>query len=132
MKIFFNFCALIFCIQSFGQITSSGIRGVINNGGKPTEAVTIKAVHEPTGTVFFTTSQKNGNFTLPNLQSGGPYIITITEIGFTTQTFKDIYLTLGNYYNLNTDLQTSNVEMKEVVVTTTASRKKKTGNLGTV
>lgn len=131
MKIFFCLVTLIISINSFAQITSSGIRGIITLDGNATENVTVKALHEPTGTSYFTTSQKSGNFTLPNLQSGGPYSIIITVVGYTVQKFTDVYLSLGNSYNLNVDLKISSVNLEEVTIATTIGKRKGTGNLGT-
>ena len=69
-----------FAVLSFGlafsQETSSKIFGRLK--GVNSE-VTVKVVHVPTNSTFETKSNNKGQFSLDNLQPGGPYTIEISD-----------------------------------------------------
>src|SRR5206468_5437454 len=77
---------------------------------------TIVVKHEPTGTVSTTQTNNKGIFYFTNLRVGGPYIITITYVGFKDITLSDVNLGLGNNPNLDLNLQSSSKDLMEVVV----------------
>lgn len=90
---------LLLPVFSFSQVTSSGIKGyVVVPGGEKLSGAIISAVHELTGERYRTVTQNNGNYILPNMKSGGPYIITCSFTGFGNDTLRNIYLFLGNFY----------------------------------
>ncbi|WP_294251333.1 carboxypeptidase-like regulatory domain-containing protein, partial [uncultured Chryseobacterium sp.] len=64
-------CAIAFLSFSFvfSQETSSKIFGRLRG---TTSEMTIKLIHIPTNSTFETKSNKNGQFSLDNLQPGGP------------------------------------------------------------
>lgn len=100
------------------QVTTSSIGGKITSTGNTAiDGAIIKAVHQPTGTVFNTVSQKDGAFTLPNMKVGGPYTITISYVGFKTQELSDIYLQLGEPLNLTPVLIENSNQLNNVTVT---------------
>ncbi len=54
------------------QVTTSSIVGSVkNDDGGPLAGATIKATHIPSGTVYATTAQSDGQFTIPNMRVGG-------------------------------------------------------------
>ena len=42
----------------------------------------------------------DGRFNLVNLRIGGPYTITVSYVGYSDQSFTDVFLTLGKTENL--------------------------------
>lgn len=116
-------CVLGLAGQVAAQETSATLAGVISDarGGALTGAsITIK--HEPTGFKTSTQSSSKGLFAIPNLKPGGPYTISISFIGYQTQDFHDVYLSLGNNPELSIRLETDNKNLQEVVVTGAARR----------
>ncbi|WP_198674055.1 TonB-dependent receptor [Chitinophaga alhagiae] len=102
----------------FAQVTTSGLNGTVKDAqqeGLP--GATVKATHLPTGTVYGVTTQEDGRYTLPNLRAGGPYKIEVTFIGYTGQTFNDIYLQLGITRKLDATLESGAQQLKEISVT---------------
>ena len=77
----------------------------------------IVAIHTPTGTKNGTVSNEDGRFNLLNLRVGGPYELTISYIGFKTQTESDVYLSLGKTFNIDSQLVSESQALQEVTVT---------------
>ncbi len=83
------------------QVTTSSIGGRITSASNvPVDGAIVKATHQPTGTIYTTVSQKDGDFTIPNMKVGGPYKIEINYVGYKSQVFDDIYLQLGDLMNI--------------------------------
>tara|TARA_R110002111_G_scaffold171_2_gene2177 strand:- start:1306 stop:1539 length:234 start_codon:yes stop_codon:yes gene_type:complete len=64
--------------SSYGQVTTSSVQGsVLDNDGEALIGATVKATHEPSGSVYGAVTNLDGRFNLPNLRVGGPYSIEI-------------------------------------------------------
>jgi len=99
------------------QVTTSEISGKIEDtNGAPLPGATIMAVHEPTGTKYGITTNGEGRFSLQGMRTGGPYKVEISFIGYSKETYSDIYLRLGETYPLNVKLKESSVDVEEVKV----------------
>jgi hypothetical protein len=85
-------------LYSFGQETTSQMLGSISQNGTGLAGATVVALHVPTGTKYTTTTRKDGRYNLDGLRVGGPYILTVTYVGFTQQKTENIFLSLGQDY----------------------------------
>src|SRR3954463_8755545 len=104
-KLLLTFIVLLSVCYSYAQVTTSGVTGVIKDDkGEGLIGATVKAVHTPTGTVYGTTTQEGGRYTIPNMRVGGPYTITVTYVGYETSENKDLYLSLGSFLTQNVKL----------------------------
>ena len=110
---------LVFLSTSiYAQVTTSTIKGrVTDNTGDPLLGATVKAVHTPTGSVYGTTTQPNGTFILSNLRIGGPYSIEVSYVGFQKQNFNNVFLSLGEEFDLNVKLTDDAVALSTVEIT---------------
>jgi outer membrane receptor protein involved in Fe transport len=115
---------LISCAStSFGQVTTGSITGFIKDaGGQPLIGATVKATHVPSGTVYGTTTQPNGSFTIPGMRIGGPYKVEISYIGYQPKVVDGFSLSLGEPYALNETLSQGGQQLKEVTVVGTGSK----------
>lgn len=98
----FSLLVLLFGIKANAQVTSSSLTGFVKdetNKGLP--GATVRATHQPSGTVYGTATQNDGSFLVQNMRVGGPYKVEITYLGFDTKTFDNVYLTLGEPFQLN-------------------------------
>ncbi len=102
---------------SFSQQTTGEIVGNIFSGGKPVSGASVLAVHVPSGSKYTTVSNNKGLYRIPNMRVGGPYTITVTNVGFKPQTAEGIYVSLANATNTDFDLQSNVSNLQEVVVT---------------
>ncbi|MDB5206057.1 MAG: TonB-dependent receptor [Flavisolibacter sp.] len=80
---------------------------------------TVTATHQPTGTKYTTLTRANGNFTISNMRSGGPYQVQISFVGYRPETYNDIYLQLAEATVLTGVMQKSNGSLEGVVITAT-------------
>lgn len=113
---------------AFAQETTSTISGRVNDDkGNPIAGATVTAIHEPTGAISTTQSNKKGIFNIPNLKPGGPYTVKVTFVGFSEQKAENLNFTLGNNPDMSIGLKLDTKSMNEVVVSGT----KRTGAGGT-
>lgn len=104
----------------FSQVTTSSITGTIKDIDKQDlVGATIVATHQPTGTKYTAISRANGNFTISNMRSGGPYLVEISFVGYQTERYSDIYLQLADATVLTGTLQKSSGALESVVISTT-------------
>jgi hypothetical protein len=130
-KAILGFLLLLTSFVGFGQITTSTISGVVKDkSGQTIPGATIHATHTPTGTNYYSVSNKSGVFVIPAIRVGGPYTIHASFVGFRKGELKDVNTSLGLTENVEFVLVEEATELKEVVVTANKSgifSKEKTG-----
>ncbi|MEW2922355.1 carboxypeptidase regulatory-like domain-containing protein [Muricauda sp. ANG21] len=103
--------------SAISQVTTSNIRGtVLDDQQEPLLGANVVAVHTPTGTRYGSITNEEGRYNLLNLRVGGPYEVTISYVGYKTNTQTDIFLTLGKTFNLDVVLVSDSQQLDEVVV----------------
>lgn len=99
------------------QVTTSAMNGrVVDTNNDPLPGATVIAVHEPSGTRYGSTTNIEGRFNLQGMRTGGPYLVEISYLGYSTESFSDINLLLGEAFNLEIVLREGAVELGEIVV----------------
>lgn len=99
------FAVVLFQAITFGQVTNSSMSGFVkDNSGEALIGATVKATHIPSGTIYGASTNMEGRFNILNMRVGGPYKVEFTYVGFVSQTFEGINLSLGQPYNLNVAL----------------------------
>ena len=111
--------ALVFVAgQTFAQITTSAINGVVKGtGDEPLVGATIVATHQPSGTKYTTISRAGGQFSISNMRVGGPYLIEVSFVGHNTEKYDNIFLQLAESFLLNSTLEKTSTTMTGVTVT---------------
>ena len=105
------------CSMSFSQVTTSGIKGSISDEtNSELPGANVIAVHNPTGTTYGAATNIDGKFNLVNLRVGGPYTITVSYVGYTEQTFTDVYLNLGQAENVSLSLVPDSQALDAIVI----------------
>jgi hypothetical protein len=102
---------------AFAQVTTSSISGTIKDSKEALIGATVKAVHQPTGTTYSTSTNVDGRFNIPNMRIGGPYQITISYIGYNAVTLNDIYIRLGEPFQINQTLSQTGLALQVVNIT---------------
>jgi len=67
------------------QVTTSSLSGTIRDSKESLIGATIKATHQPTGTVYGSSSGVDGRFNIPNMRVGGPYLNVVSYVGFKSE-----------------------------------------------
>ena len=111
---------LFFCAFAFAQVTTSNIKGlVLDESNQPLPGANIVATHTPTGTVDGASTNIDGRYNMLNMRVGGPYNVTVSYVGYKEQSFSDVYLSLGNTFNLDVTLSPDVEQLDAVVITGT-------------
>jgi hypothetical protein len=119
---------LLGTINVSAQVTTSAISGkIVDESDKAAIGATVVAVHQPSGTKYTAVTNDEGQYTIQGMRTGGPYKVEISYVGYQATTYNDVYLELGNTFNLDTKLKTSSQVLQEVIVSATAARKLMTG-----
>ncbi len=120
-KLRFTFILLSLFIGSatlMAQVTTSSLSGKItDSSGEPLAGATVVAVHVPSGTQYATFCDNSGNYRIQNMRVGGPYKVDVSFVGYSTSTYTDITLRLGENYVQDGQLSETTTSLQEVVVT---------------
>ncbi len=102
---------------AFAQVTTTSMIGTVKDSkGATLPGATIVATHIPTGSVYSTSTRATGQYTIPNMKSGGPYTVKISFIGFETKTETDLVLQLGQPLRYDAILLETGKTLSEVTV----------------
>jgi len=106
-------------LSAYAQETTSEIQGTVSSGKEKLAGATITAVHTPTGTSYKTTTREDGRYNLPNVKIGGPYVLSVSYVGYQPSSENDITLALGQVFKQNFSLVAKSATLKDVVVKST-------------
>lgn len=101
-------------LPAVAQQTSSSIQGIVLDvSGAPVDDANIVIVHEPSNSRSELDAGDSGRFNARGLRVGGPYTVEITsEDG--NRTIQDVYLTLGDAYQL--EIVVGGMQTEEILV----------------
>ena len=115
------FMAMLMTVVSFAQVTTSSLNGhVADEAGEPLAGAAVIAVHTPSGTQYATVANDQGRFVINGMRTGGPYKVEVSFIGMATIEYSDVYLKLGDPYQIDVKMESSN-ELDAVVFVSEAS-----------
>ena len=115
---------------AMAQITTSSVSGKISANGDDVIGATIKAVHQPSGTVYRAVTNIDGRYSIQGMRPGGPYVLEVSYIGYKTKTVKNISLSLGQNTILNETLSEDAAMLEDVVVTADRNNNMRTDRAG--
>jgi hypothetical protein len=101
----------------FGQLTTSGLKGlVVDEKNESLPGASVVAIHTPSGAQYGILTNEDGRFSLNNMRVGGPYQVTVSFVGYNSQVYSDINLSLGNVTDIKIALIPSVTNLNEVIV----------------
>lgn len=102
---------------SYGQITTSTISGVVKNSkGEVLTGASVHAVHTPTGTEYFASTNKSGVYVFPAVRVGGPYTLHASFVGLNKGEVKDVNAQLGLTTNVDFELIDGTISLNEITI----------------
>lgn len=108
---------MIYAGSMFAQVTTSAMNGqVLDTNKEPLPGATVVAIHQPSGTQYGTITNIEGRFNLPGMRSGGPYLVEVSYVGFSKESYSDITLYLGQTFVLNAVLKEGALELGEIMI----------------
>ena len=115
---------------AMAQITTSSVSGKITANGEDVIGATIKAVHQPSGTVYRAVTNIDGRYSIQGMRPGGPYILEVTYVGYKNKQVKGISLSLGQNTVLNETLAEDAAQLEDVVVVANRNNNMRTDRAG--
>ena len=99
MNRFFYFLAFLlaaFIHTASAQVATTSLSGSVQSDeSKPLPGAAITVIHVPSGVRHAAASNGSGQFLIPNLPVGGPYVLRVGEGGYRPQTMESIFLEQG-------------------------------------
>ena len=115
---------------AMAQITTSSVSGKITANGEDVIGATIKAVHQPSGTVYRAVTNIDGRYSIQGMRPGGPYVLEVTYVGYKNKQVKGISLSLGQNTVLNETLAEDAAQLEDVVVVADRNNNMRTDRAG--
>lgn len=108
--------------------TSSAVRGRISTPeGAAAAGTKVVILHVPSGTSRTVTTNDSGTFAASGLRVGGPYKIIVDSDTYADETVNDVFLQLGDTFQLNRQLKTAE-QVERIAVTGTAIASSSSGS----
>jgi hypothetical protein len=112
LLIFVMLCA--FGIRA--QVTTASLTGTVSNGSKTVDNASIQVLLTTTNAQYNTVSRTDGSYDIFNMTAGGPYTVVFTASGLQSVTIENVYLTLGENYNLDVDFSLNVSKIDAVII----------------
>jgi hypothetical protein len=124
----------LFNAKISGQgVTTGSMNGIItSDAGETLPGCIVLATHKPSGSQYATTTGANGNYYIPNLKVGGPYVIRVVLLGYQEQKDSSVYIELGEELNLNFKLEQNNIKLQEIVISSKPDNTFNSGRTGAI
>ena len=119
-------------VMGQGVTTSTLSGSVLDANSESLPGANVVVIHQPSGTEYGTSVNPNGKFTIQSMRVGGPYKVTVSFVGYQTQTVENVYLKLGEVYVLDLKLTEEGTQLNELVITGTQDRLLSSDRAGTV
>ena len=109
---------LFVAFAAIAQVTTASISGFVKDTkGDPVMGAVVKATHAPSGTVYYVSTQNNGQYNIPGMKIGSQYQIEASSMGYATTRIADVTLSLGDEVKFDFELKEEAVNLGEIVVT---------------
>jgi hypothetical protein len=119
MKIsFVALLTMFLSLTAYSQgVTTSSISGkVVSDEGELLSGTVVSAIHTPSGTKYYSVTNVEGRYLIPNMRVGGPYVVSTSFIGYSVSKVDQVFLSLGVTSNIDFKLITESTSLSEVVV----------------
>lgn len=101
---------------SYAQVTTASLAGRVSDEIGALQEAVVKAVHEPSGSEYITTSNAEGYYYIQGMRTGGPYSVDISYVGHIASKTSGIFLTLGQTKELNVKLKEQQIDLPNVEI----------------
>lgn len=112
-----GFAAMLLSVVAFAQVTTSSISGRVADSEGPVVGAAVVATYVPTGSNYYTITDKNGSYRINAVTAGGPYVVRVEMLGYRTVEFTGVYAPLGETLTLDADLQVEALGLDAAVFT---------------
>ena len=96
---------MFLALPAMAQVSTSSLGGRVSDGDGPLEGVTVVAIHQPTNSQYYATTDTRGWWQMLDLLPGGPYTLRIHYFGYDPLTVRELYLYIGQNTVVDADLE---------------------------
>ena len=111
------FAAMLMTVAAFAQVTTSSIGGRVADAEGLVVGAAVIATHTPSGTNYYSTTDKNGAYRINSVTPGGPYTVKVEMLGYRTVEFVGVYAPLGETLTLDANLDVEALGLEAAVFT---------------
>ncbi len=123
MKRLLLFIFTLLSMQAMAQITTSSLRGVVQNeAGEALIGATLHLEQPETGAIYSTVSDKSGRFAIHGIRPDAGYVLVVEYLGYSASRHENIVLHLGEVRNQRIILNESLTSVGTVVVEATPKK----------
>jgi hypothetical protein len=98
-------------------VTTSSMYGTVTDDkGEALPGANIIALHVPSGTQYGTSTRADGKFNITGMRVGGPYKVTVSFVGYISQSIDNLYLELGQNLKVDFKLSESAIQLGDITV----------------
>ena len=111
------FVAMFAVVTASAQVTTSSIGGRVADAEGLVVGAAVIATHTPSGTNYYSTTDKNGAYRINSVTAGGPYTVKVEMLGYRTVEFVGVYAPLGETLTLDANLDVEALGLEAAVFT---------------
>ncbi|MBQ0077604.1 MAG: TonB-dependent receptor [Bacteroidales bacterium] len=111
----------LFAVSAYAQVTTSTIAGKVSDAQGTVAGAPVVATYIPTGAVYYSVTDNNGNYRINNVTPGGPYTVTVEMLGYAKAEIKGITAPLADVIEIDAKLQDESIALDAAVLTSDAS-----------
>ena len=111
------FVAMFVSVVAFAQVTTASIAGRVSDSEGVVAGAAVVATHTPSGTNYYTITDKAGAYRVNAVVPGGPYTVKVEMLGYRTVEFTGVYAPLGEVLTLNANLDVEALGLEAAVFT---------------
>lgn len=108
---------VLFTVSAFAQVTTSSISGRVSDSEGVVVGAAVIATHVPSGTNYYSVTDKNGAYRINAVVPGGPYSVRIEMLGYRGVEYTGVYAPLGEVLTLNASVEVEAVGLDAAVFT---------------
>lgn len=109
--------AMSFGLSAFAQVTTSAVAGHVADSEGPVVGAAVVVTYVPTGSNYYTITDKNGSYRINAVTAGGPYTVRVEMLGYRPVEYTGVYAPLGETLTLDADLQVEALGLEAAVFT---------------
>ncbi len=111
-----SLAAMFLAVSAYAQVTTASMSGKVTDTSGPVVGAAVVAVHQPTGSQYYAVTDAGGRYYINNIMAGGPYLVTVSCLGYNDSVFKDVQVALSDNFVINAELKEESLSLDAVVV----------------
>lgn len=113
--------AMVVTLSVNAQVTTSAIGGKVTDAQGAVVGAAVIATHTPSGTQYYSVTDKDGQYRINNVVPGGPYTIKVEMLGYSSLTITDVIAPLAETFIADATIKEEAIGLEAATVSAEAS-----------